>query len=72
MPPADRGLVAGVLLPSSNGMRIARVEDAWTLYTSTDDFTAQVFDDSAIVTDQVHCVTTVGNDSTRIFTVILK
>lgn len=65
-------IVAGVLLPLSNGVRVARVEDAWTLYTSTNDFTAQVFDDSAIVTDQVHCVTTVGNDSTRTFTAILK
>ena len=64
--------VSGTLLPAQNGIREARVQWATSMYGVPADFTARVYADSAIVTDQVHCLTTVGTDSSYVFTAILK
>ena len=64
--------VAGSLLPAQDGARELRMEEATTIYSNPADFAGRVFADSAIITDQVHCLTPVGTDSAHVFTVILK
>ena len=64
--------VAGSLLPAQDGARQLRMEEATTIYSNPADFAGRLYPDSAIITDQVHCLTPVGTDSAHVFTVILK
>lgn len=64
--------VGGTLLPAQDGVQVASIDRATSIYGVPGDFTARVYADSAVVTDQVHCLTTVGTDSVHVFTAILR